>query len=188
MKRCCTLAIFLALAASTHATEYLLYEPAAWKLATRFDILAAEIAGEEALLAGVGAGARISDNLYALLHGAMAFESVATAGGQVDGGDCWHLGGRLEWIVRRAERYNLGVHLLMAVQRMSVEWRETRESDSAFLLQPGVDASLNLWAGAELGATLGFRWLDDMAAGGYDEHDFDGLTGGVFMRFTQAGP
>jgi hypothetical protein len=188
MKRYGALVVVLALAASTHATEYLLYEPAAWKLATRFDIVAAEIAGEGTMLAGVGAGAVIGDNLYALLHGAMAFESVAAAGGRVEAGDCWQAGGRLEWSVRRAERYNVGLHLMLAVQRMSVELDEARVSDSALLLQPGVDASLNLWAGAELGATLGFRWLDDLAAGGFDERDFDGLTGGLFLRFTQTGP
>lgn len=188
MKRCCALTVVLALAASAHATEYLLYEPSAWKLATRFDLLSAEVAGEETFLPGVGAGALVGDNLYAMLYGAMALESVATARGRIEAGDCWQLGGRLEWIVRRAERYNVGLHLLLAVQRVSVTGDGTRESDSAFLMQPGIDASLNLWAGAELGATLGFRWLDEMAAGGCDERDFDGLAGGLFLRFTQTGP
>ncbi len=187
MKRYCALAAVLALAASTHATEYVLHDPSSWRLATRFDLLAAEIVGEEVLLAGVSAGAWIGPNVLAMLSGAMVCEDVESSAGTVECGDCWQMGGRLEWVVRRAEIYNVGFHLLLAAQRLSLGRQDERERDTALLLQPGIDAAINLWPGAELGATLGFRWLDKIAVGGLDEGDCDGVAGGVFLRFTQTG-
>lgn len=64
-----------------------------------------------------------------------------------------------------------------------VQWSHPGPPNAAFVLEPGVNAELNLTRFARLNAGISYRWVSGLDLDGVRDNDVSGVSGGVSVIF-----
>lgn len=177
----------LAATAVVARDETLIDESDAWMMYTRPELSLSDIGGHSATMGSLSVGWMLNDKLS--LGPSVTFGLSDTrddALGDIERFDVWYAGLRAEYTFYSYKLVHASASVLVGGGNASVSNYSSKDDNTGFaVVEPGVNVAVNAWDWVEIGVGIGYRWVDSISVGGYDEKDFEDWNIGVFARFTE---
>jgi hypothetical protein len=160
-----------------------------WNLFSKFEGGFTDIDGDSGILGELSVGGMLNDKLALGIAGAMLLDTVETESQfleDIENTDFWYGGAYTEYVFNQQELVYMSLDLLIGGGELNLK-RISGQSDAStiFVLEPGVNVMVNVTETFSLGLGINYRFIQGVDSEDVDDSDVSGLTGSVFLRFTQ---
>lgn len=155
-----------------------------WSFSIRPEFKLTSINGEAAQLAGIRMGPALDRTLYLGLAAYTVVSSVDSGDAAVDDlkfYDWWTAGLDADYTLFSAKVVHGSLGLFLGGGRLDAGG----ESSDLFVAEPGAHVYVNVTRTLELGAGLGYRYVNGSGSEPFSDSDLSGVTGTLGVRWTE---
>jgi len=168
--------------------ETLIEHDAKWNLFSKFELSGTEIDGESAAMGGISAGGLLNDNVGLGIAANILVDSVDLESGSrsIDSGDLWYGGAYVEYVFSPESLVYVSMDLLIGAGELNVTGNfNGDDSETVFALEPSLNVMINVTETFNIGLGVSYRLIENVDFEYLDSSDLSGVSGSVFLRFTQ---
>lgn len=157
-----------------------------WKQYTRPEVKVTDVNGNQATLGGVSIGTILNDQLYFGITGDILVDKITADDDsdiRLDRWDWWYAGAEVGYIFNPDSLVHLSVSSLFGGGQIEFKDTPDDDTDGFWIIEPGIQANINLSDTWEFGLGVSYRWTSDIDLDGVEEDD---LTDVAFTAFFRA--